>query len=112
MASLGARDLRLASLQTKTSMTQLTNPAFFGAKPGQTLPLGLALSALVEPTRGESECLNYVLHQSRDDADVWFVYTNWRSAGGLDAHMRSTHLQAFLKIAPNLVAGDIDLRRF
>ena len=91
-------------------MTQLTNLAFFRAKPDQT-PLGLALSALVEPTRGESECLNYDLHQSRNDADVWF-YENWRSAEGLDAHMRSTHLQAFLKIAPNLIAGDIDLRRF
>jgi quinol monooxygenase YgiN len=93
-------------------MTQLTNLAFFRARPGQTLSLGLALSALVEPTRGESECRNYDLHQSRDDADVWFVYENWRSAQGLDAHMRSTHLQAFLKIAPNLIAGDIDLRQF
>jgi quinol monooxygenase YgiN len=36
---------------------------------------------------------------------------NWRSAEALDAHMRSTHLQAFLKIAPNLIAGDNDLRR-
>jgi len=36
-------------------MTQLTNLAFFRAKPGQTLSLGLALSALVGPTRGESE---------------------------------------------------------
>jgi quinol monooxygenase YgiN len=92
-------------------MTQLTNLAFFRAKPGQTLSLGLALSALVA-TRGESECLNCDLHQSRDDADVWFVYENWRSAEGLDAHMRSTHLQAFLKIAPNLIAGDIDMRQF
>ena len=67
---------------------------------------------MVGPTRGESECLNYDPHQSRDDADVWFVYENWRSAEGLDAHMRSTHLQAFLKITPNLIAGGIDLRRF
>jgi hypothetical protein len=26
--------------------------------------------------------------------------------------MRSEHLQAFLKATPDLVAGDIDLRRF
>jgi hypothetical protein len=26
--------------------------------------------------------------------------------------MRCTHLQAFLKIAPNLIAGGIDLRQF
>jgi quinol monooxygenase YgiN len=73
--------------------------------------LGSALSALADPIRAETECLNYDLHQSLDDADVWFVYENWRSAEGLEAHMRAPHLQAFLKVAPDLVAGDIDLRR-
>jgi quinol monooxygenase YgiN len=31
--------------------------------------LGSALSALVDPTRAETECLNYDLHQSIDDGD-------------------------------------------
>jgi quinol monooxygenase YgiN len=74
--------------------------------------LGAALCALVAPTRAETECLNYHLHQSLDDADVWFVYENWRSPEGLEAHMRAPQLQAFLKVTPDLVAGDIDLRRF
>jgi quinol monooxygenase YgiN len=64
-------------------MSQLTNLAFFRARPGQTQALGSALSALVDPTRAETECLNYDLHKSLDDADVWFVYENWRSAEGL-----------------------------
>jgi quinol monooxygenase YgiN len=93
-------------------MAQLTNLAFFRAQLGQTQALGIALAALVDPTRAETECLNYDLHQSLDDADVWFVYENWRSADGLHAHMQAPHLQAFLKAAPDLVAGDIDLRRF
>ena len=93
-------------------MSQLTNLAFFRARPGQTQALGSALSALVDPTRAEAECLNYDLHRSIDDADVWFVYENWRSAEGLEAHMRAPHLQAFLKVAADFVAGDIDLRRF
>jgi quinol monooxygenase YgiN len=93
-------------------MSQLTILAFFRAKPGQTQALGTALSALVDPTRAETECLNYDLHQSLDDADVWLVHENWRSAAGLEAHMRSPHLQAFLSVAPDLVAGDLDIRRF
>jgi quinol monooxygenase YgiN len=93
-------------------MSQLTILAFFRAKPGQAQALGTALSALVGPTRAETECLNYDLHQSLDDADVWLVHENWRSAAGLEAHMRTPHLQAFLNLMPNLVAGDIDLRRF
>jgi quinol monooxygenase YgiN len=93
-------------------MSQLTNLAFFCARPGQTQALGSALSALVDPTRAETECLNYDLHQSIDDADVWFVYENWRSAVGLEAHMRAPYVQAFLKVAPDLIADDIDLRWF
>jgi quinol monooxygenase YgiN len=86
--------------------------AFFRARPGQTQALGSALSALVAPTRAETECLNYNLHQSIDDGDIWFVYENWRSAEGSEAHMRSPHVKAFLKVAPDLIAADIDLRRF
>ena len=59
--------------------------------------LGAALAALVEPHPARSGCLNYDLHRSVDDADVWFVYENWRSPEGLDAHMLSEHLQTFLK---------------
>ena len=93
-------------------MSQLTNLAFFRARPGQTQVFGSALSALVAPTRAEADCLTYNLHQSIDDTEVWFVYENWRSAEGSEAHMRAPHLQAFLKVAPNLIADDIDLRRF
>ena len=92
-------------------MTQLTNIAFFRARPNQTQALGTALSALVEPTRAEAGWLSY-LHQSLDDTDVWFVYENWRSAEGLSAHMQSEHPRAFLKAAPGLIAGDMDLRQF
>ena len=93
-------------------MSQVTNLAFFRARRGQSEALGAALAALVEPTRLEAGCLNYDLHRSVDDADVWLVYENWRSPKGFDAHMLSEHLQAFLKATPDLVAGNIDLRRF
>jgi len=75
-------------------MSQVTNLAFFRARRGQSEALGAALAASV------------------DDADVWFVYENWRSPEGFDAHMLSEHLQTFLKATPDLVAGNIDLRRF
>ena len=93
-------------------MSSLTNLAFFRARAGQTQALGSALRALVDPTRAEAECLNYDLHQSIDDGDVWLVYENWRSTEGSEAHMRAPHVQAFLKVAPDLIADDIDLRRF
>jgi len=59
-------------------MSQVTNLAFFRARRGHSEALGAALAALVEPTRLEAGCLNYDLHRSVDDADLWFVYENWR----------------------------------
>ena len=93
-------------------MTQLTHLAFFRAAPGKGPALRTALSALVDPTRAESDCLNYDLHQSLDDPDVWCVYENWTSSLGLEAHMRTPHLQSFLASAPGLLSEAIDLRRY
>ena len=72
-------------------MSRLANLAFFRARPGQPQALGAALSALVAPTRAETECLNYDLHQSLDDTDVWFVYENWRSREGSSYATGTTH---------------------
>ncbi|TPK96898.1 antibiotic biosynthesis monooxygenase [Mesorhizobium sp. B2-4-12] len=93
-------------------MSTVTNLAFFRARPGRTNELGIALMALVEPTRSESECLTYNLHQSVEDPDVWFVYENWKTASGLDAHMHAKHVREFLAAAPTLITGDVELRRF
>jgi hypothetical protein len=54
-------------------MSQVTNLAFFRARHGQREARVAARAALVEPTRLEAGCLNYDLHRSVDDADVWFV---------------------------------------
>jgi quinol monooxygenase YgiN len=43
-------------------MSQDTNLAFFRARRGQSESLGAALDALVEPTRLEAGCLNFVIH--------------------------------------------------
>ena len=43
-------------------MSQVTNLAFFRARRGQSEALGADLGALVEPTRLEAGCLNFVIH--------------------------------------------------
>ncbi len=59
-------------------MSQVTNLAFFRARPAR-VRRSARPAALVKPTRLEAGCLNYDLHRSVDDADVWFVYENWLS---------------------------------
>jgi len=65
-------------------MSQVTNLAFFRVRRGQSEALGATLAAPVEPIRLEAGCLNYDLHRSVDESDVWFVYENWCSPEGFD----------------------------
>ena len=37
----------------------------------------------------------YDLHQSLENAEIWFVYENWRSMQDLDSHMKSVHCVPF-----------------
>ena len=93
-------------------MTRVTNIAFIRAKSGRTEELGRRLLALVAPSRQEAGCINYDLHLSDSDPDIWCVYENWRSADDLAMHFALPHMQAFIAVVPTLVEGDLDLRRF
>jgi quinol monooxygenase YgiN len=93
-------------------MTQVTNIAFIRAKAGRSEELGRRLLALVAPSRQEAGCMNYDLHRSDSDPDIWCVYENWRSADDLAAHFTLPHMQAFIADVPALVEGELDLRRF
>ncbi|MES4993488.1 antibiotic biosynthesis monooxygenase, partial [Agrobacterium radiobacter] len=47
-------------------MADLTNVAYFTAKPGRSGDLGDELLQLVAPSRNEEGCLRYEIHQSTD----------------------------------------------
>jgi quinol monooxygenase YgiN len=91
---------------------QLTIVATFKAKPGRSEELGKRLMTLIEPTRKEAGCINYDLHRSNDDADVWMFYENWRSKAELDAHVQTPHLQALVKDLPALTEEGLKLQYF
>jgi quinol monooxygenase YgiN len=93
-------------------MTQVTNLALIRAQAGRSDDLGRRLAALVEPSRAEAACVNYDVHQSNTDRDLWMVYENWRSAEDLAIHFTQPHMQAFVALLPSLVEGDMDLRSF
>jgi len=93
-------------------MTKVTNIAFIRAKSGLSEELGRRLLALVAPSRRETGCINYDLHRSDADPDIWCVYENWRSADDLATRFTLPHMQAFVAVVPTLVEGELDLRRF
>ena len=91
--------------------TQLTLIAIIRAKPGLGDELGRRLAGLVEPSRAEPGNINYDLHRSDEDADVWVIYENWKRPEDLDVHFEMPYMKAFVATLPELLHGEMDLRR-
>jgi len=91
--------------------TQLTLIAFIRSKPGKSEELGRRLMALVDPSRAEAGNLNYDLHRSNEDADVWVLHENWLDDACLTAHFEQPYMKAFVATLPEVLEGEMDLRR-
>ena len=81
----------------------LTVIAYMRAAPGKREELRQALEALVEPTRQEKGYINYDMHQSLQDPDMFFFYENWESDADLDAHLAAPHLTSLAARIPELL---------
>ena len=66
--------------------TQLSLVAIIRAKHGLGDEPGRPLGTLVAPARAEPGNINYDLHRSNDDPDVWILYENWKVPSDLAAH--------------------------
>jgi quinol monooxygenase YgiN len=62
------------------------------AKKGSEEEVRKNLLSQVEPTRKEEGCINYDLHQSKDDPTKFMFYENWISKETLSAHAASAHI--------------------
>lgn len=93
-------------------MAELTNIAFFKAKPGRSKDLGEALLVLVSPSRQEAGSLRYEIHQSQETADDWMVVEDWRHASDFDEHMKTSYVIDFLARVPELCVDDVKIRGF
>ena len=74
----------------------ITVVATFQARLGKEAELRTTLIGLIVPTRKESGCLNYDLHQSPEDAAKFLFHENWTSKAALDAHLQSPHIKALI----------------
>jgi quinol monooxygenase YgiN len=90
----------------------LTVIARVRAKAGQESRLRQELQSLLAPTRAEAGCISYDLHQSQSDPALFVFYENWTSQAALDAHFQTPHLQAHLKLVPDLVDGPLDITKW
>jgi len=78
--------------------------AIFAAVPDRVRDLERVLSAMVEPTRAESGCVNYDLHRHAEDSSRFLLYEGWKDQEALDEHMATPHFKSMLKELDELVA--------
>ncbi|HEX8195666.1 MAG TPA: putative quinol monooxygenase [Pyrinomonadaceae bacterium] len=90
---------------------QITVIARLKSKPGLESRLEELAKALIEPTRAEAGCINYVLHRDLEDPAVYYFYENWRSQEDLDLHFQTPHIRRVMEIAPEILAEPLKLTR-
>ena len=81
----------------------LTVIAYMWAAPGKRDELRAGLEALVAPTSKEKGWVNYDLHQSIEDPDMFLFYENWETEADLDAHLAAPHLTSLAARIPELL---------
>jgi quinol monooxygenase YgiN len=64
-----------------------------------------ACLALVTPSRSETGCISYDLHQSADDPAAFLFYENWESLEDLERHLESPHSLRFDENTKGLLAA-------
>lgn len=67
---------------------------------------------LLGPTRAESGCINFDLHQASEDPGTFLVHENWVSEDDLSRHFEMPYLRAWVAKADELLAEPMQLTRW
>lgn len=90
--------------------TQLTVIASIRAKAGHSRVLGNRLLQMVEATRKEPGCLEYAIHVSKQDPELWCFYENWRSKADLQVHFETPGFKAMVADVAAWQEGEWDIQ--
>lgn len=79
-------------------MPEIAAVAISVAKQGHEEQLHEALEALLAPTRGEAGMIQYDMHREVDNPRRFVFIERWASAETFEAHVKSSHVAAYLKL--------------
>ena len=82
------------------------------ARPGRVEDLQRLLAALLEPTRNEAGCMSYTLLRNREDPAEFAFVEMWENETVLERHLEADHVRKALERFPDLLAGELDMRRY
>ena len=83
--------------------------AKFTAKSGREKDVLSGLTEMIVPTRLETGCINYDLHESLSMPGVFYFYENWTGKDVLDKHLVSSHIKNALKKIEGCLKEPIEL---
>ena len=84
--------------------------AHFYAKPERRQELEEILIGFPELARRDPGWVDYCLHRSEDDPNVFMLYENWRSQRDLEKPLQMPYLKAFLDQRMDYLTRDIEVR--
>ncbi|MBL0224590.1 MAG: antibiotic biosynthesis monooxygenase [Geobacteraceae bacterium] len=84
-------------------MSPLTIVAKVVAKEWAVEPVKAELLKLIAPTRNESGCIGYTLHQDNENPVVFIFHESWESAASLEQHMNSDHFRAYISAVGDMI---------
>jgi len=67
------------------------------------------LHKLLAPTRAETGCLNFDMHQALDNEGDFLFHENWTSKQDLERHFQTEHIRNWLKISEQLCAAPVEV---
>jgi quinol monooxygenase YgiN len=109
-AMKSARRKAVTRRPTRRKIATLANEAVtllvqLRAKQGQHLALESEIRALIAPTRKEEGCLQYDLHRSLDDPDLFLLHEVWASRQHHQAHYQTPHFLRWNACQDSLIAS-------
>jgi quinol monooxygenase YgiN len=84
--------------------------AYLHAKPEKRDELLKILHSFVKPSRSEPACVEYHLHVSNDDPNLFVFYENWRTRKELDEHLQTPILTSFWARRLDLLEKDVEIK--
>lgn len=84
-------------------MSNVTVVAKFVVRQESVVAAKTELLKLIVPTRKESGCIEYNLHQDNDDPAVFIFHETWASAAHLTKHMDSANFKTFISSVEGMV---------
>lgn len=81
--------------------------AILKAQTGKSAALKALLLELVPPSQAETACIQYDLHESREEPGLFIFHEEWADQAGFEAHQQAPHHQQFAAAVQDLLDGEV-----